>query len=172
MCNPGGSRSSVTRLLSSSNSIEKESSSGHFIVGLGRGAVITLLLASAINLAALQESIAAPTSAFRGCLRDAAVKANSEKVSGDAIEDYLKAQCSVQMGTLKGAITAFRMKNGMSKKAAASDADMTVDDYVSTPADNYKFMAARNAPPAAAKPATPAPVAASAPATPPATQPH
>jgi hypothetical protein len=133
--------------------------------------VIALLVASAINLAALQESIAAPTSAFRGCLRDAAAKANSEKVSGDAIEDYLKAQCSVQMGSLKSAITAFRMKNGMTKKAASSDADMTVDDYVATPADNYKFMALRNAPPAA-KPATPAPVAASAPATPPATQPH
>ena len=134
--------------------------------------MIALLVASAINLAALQESIAAPTSAFRGCLREAAAKANSEKVSGDAIEDYLKTQCSVQMSSLKSAITAFRIKNGMTKKAAASDADMTVDDYVATPVDNYKFMASRNAPPAAAKPATPAPVAASAPATPPATQPH
>ena len=33
------------------------------------------------------------------------------------------------------------MKNGMGKKAAADDAEMTVDDYVATPADNYKFMA-------------------------------
>ena len=36
---------------------------------------------------------------------------------------------------------SFRMKNGMSRKAAADDADMTVDDYVATSVDNYKFMA-------------------------------
>jgi hypothetical protein len=86
------------------------------------------------------------------------------------------------MGTLKEALIGFRMKNGMTRKAAASDAEMTVDDYVSTPVDNYKFTmktasaAAPAAPvaPAAAtqaaaalKPATPAPTPASAPATPP-----
>ena len=40
------------------------------------------------------------------------------------------AVCTAQMGTLKDALIAFRMKNGMGKKAAASDAAMTVDDYV------------------------------------------
>lgn len=117
--------------------------------------MIALVGASAIVLAALQASISAPTDAFRGCLRDAAGKAKSDKVGGDAIENYLKTACSVQMGTLKTAVIAFRMKNGMSKKAAADDADMTVDDYVSTPADNYRFMANLNAPKAAA-PAAPA----------------
>jgi len=50
------------------------------------------------------------------------------------------------MNTLKSAIIAFRVKNGMAKKAAASDAEMTVDDYVATPVDNYQFMAAERAP--------------------------
>jgi hypothetical protein len=120
--------------------------------------VIVLVAASAITLAALQESINAPTQAFRGCLRDAAAKATSEKVSGDDIEAYLRNACSGEMSTLKSAIIAFRVKNGMARKAAASDADMTVDDYVATPADNYKFMAAERAPqqPAAPPPATPA----------------
>jgi hypothetical protein len=57
------------------------------------------------------------------------------------------------MGTLKEALVAFRMKNGMSRKAASDDAEMTIDDYVSTPADNYKFMASQNAP--KAQPAAP-----------------
>jgi len=114
--------------------------------------MIALLMASAINLAALQASIAAPTDAFRSCLREAATKAKGEKVAGDAIEAYLKNACTTQLGTLKEALIAFRMKNGMTRKAAISDADMTVDDYVATPADNYKFMANMNAP----KPATPA----------------
>ena len=64
----------------------------------------------------------------------------------------------------------FRLKNGMTRKAAASDADMTVDDYVATPVDNYKYMASVDAPkPAtpAASSATPAPTPASAPSQPP-----
>ena len=103
--------------------------------------MIALLVASAINLTALQASIAAPTTAFRGCLRDAAAKAKGEKVGGDAIEAYLRSACTGQLGTLKQALIDFRLKNGMTRKAAISDADMTVDDYVSTPVDNYKFMA-------------------------------
>jgi hypothetical protein len=134
--------------------------------------MIALLVASTINLAALQAVIAAPTDAFRGCLRDAATKAKTEKVPGDGIEAYLKTACTAQMGTLKDALVAFRIKNGMTRKAAMGDADMTVDDYVSTPADNYKFMANMNAP----KPAVPAATTAlmtpaAAPATTAATQP-
>lgn len=103
--------------------------------------MIALMMASAINLAAAQAAIAAPTDAFRGCLREASAKAESEKVTGDAVEEYLRNACTVQMGSLKSALVAFRMKNGMTKKAADSDASMTVDDYVATPVDNYKFMA-------------------------------
>src|SRR3954468_11152349 len=115
--------------------------------------MIALLAASAIQLIAMQASITAPTDSFRSCLREAASKAKSEKVPGDGIEAYLKTACTGQMGTLKDALIAFRMKNGMSRKAAASDAEMTVDDYVATPADNYKFLAQQNAPKAAPAPA-------------------
>ena len=124
--------------------------------------MIIFVAASAISLVASQASIAAPTNAFRGCLREAATKAKGEKVAGDAIEAYLKTACTAQMGTLKEAVIGFRMKNGMSRKAAASDAEMTVDDYVASPADNYKFMAQQDAPKAA--PTTtvaPAPIPAS-----------
>jgi hypothetical protein len=126
--------------------------------------MIVLLAASAISLGAAQASITAPTNAFRSCLREAATKAKSEKV---AVEAYLKTACTGQMGSLKDALVSFRMKNGMSRKAAASDAEMTVDDYVATPADNYKFLANMDAPkaapaPAPAQSATPAPTPASA----------
>jgi hypothetical protein len=120
--------------------------------------MIAIVGASAISLSLLQAAIAAPTSAFRDCLREAATKAQNEKVGGDVIEDYLRNACTDQMGALKNAVIAFRIKNGMSKKAAAADADMTVEDYVATPADNYKFMVNYNAPkeqPAAAPAAAP-----------------
>jgi hypothetical protein len=122
-----------------------------------------LLGASALALVALQASIAAPTKDFRGCLHDAAAKATSEKVSADTIEDYLRSACTAQMGSLKDVLVQFRIKNGMTRKAAVDDAQMTIDDYVATPADNYKFQAAENAPkpkPAAA-PANPPPPQAS-----------
>lgn len=125
--------------------------------------MIALAGASALTLAALQASLAGPTTTFRGCLHDAADKATTEKVNADTIETYLRTACTVQMDALKDAIVAFRVKNGMSKKAAADDAEMTIEDYVATPADNYKFIATQNAPkaePAKAPPAPPAQVAA------------
>ena len=127
--------------------------------------MIALLGASMITLAALQASINAPTDAFRSCLREASARATGEKVAPDAVEGYLRAACSGQMQSLKSAVVAFRIKNGMAKKAASADADMTVDDYVATPVDRYKFMADQNAPAATAS-AQPAPTAAAAPAPP------
>ena len=123
--------------------------------------MIALLGATAITLTALQATINAPTQAFRNCLHDASDKALKEKVAGDAFEAYARNACGVSMGSLKSAVVAFRMKNGMGKKAAGDDAEMTVDDYVATSVDKYQFMASANAPqaPAAATPpaqATPA----------------
>jgi hypothetical protein len=124
--------------------------------------MIGLLGASAITLAALQAAINAPTHEFRDCLREAAAKATGEKVAADAIEDYLRNACTVQMGALKSAVIAFRVKNGMARKAAAADADMTVEDYVATPADNYKFMAEMDAKSHPQPAAAPAPAQAAA----------
>ena len=129
--------------------------------------MIALLGASAITLTALQATINAPTAAFRSCLREASTKANSDKVAPDAIEQYLRTACTVQMGSLKSAVVTFRTKNGMARKAAAEDADLTVEDYLAAPVDKYKFMATVNAKPAKpAAGATPALIAASAPAQP------
>jgi hypothetical protein len=122
--------------------------------------MILLLGLSAIHLSALQAGISAPTEAFRACLREASAKANNEKVTGDGIEAYLRSACSVDMDKLKGAVVAFRVKNGMARKAALSDAEMTVDDYVATPVDKYKFMVEQNSP-------APSAAAASAAVTPP-----
>jgi hypothetical protein len=113
--------------------------------------MIALVTASAITLAALQASINAPTEAFRGCLRESSAKATSEKVAADAIEAYLRNACSVPMGSLKSAVVAFRTKNGMARKTALQDADMTVDDYVATSVEKYQFMAEMNAPKPAAQ---------------------
>lgn len=130
--------------------------------------MIALVGATSIVLAALQASITAPTDAFRNCLKDASTKATTEKISGDAYEAYARNACSVPMSSLKSAVVAFRMKNGMGRKAAGDDADMTVDDYVATSVDKYQFFASQNTP---QKPAAPAATQAAAPATPNSQQP-
>ena len=109
--------------------------------------MIAFVGASAIYLIALQASIAAPTQTFRACLKDASGKATSQKIAPDAYEAFIRNACTAQLGALRSAVISFRMKNGMAHKAAADDADMTVDDYVGTSVDNYKFMADFNAPP-------------------------
>ncbi|MEO7654429.1 MAG: hypothetical protein ABIS23_01950 [Sphingomicrobium sp.] len=124
--------------------------------------MIVLLGASSIFLTALQASINAPTNAFRGCLKEATTKASSEKVAPDGIEDFLKAQCSAQMESLKGAVVAFRVKNGMARKTAVADANMTVEDYMAAPVDRYRFMAELNAPPKTQAAPAAAPAAAAA----------
>ena len=108
--------------------------------------MIAFLAASSIFLAGLQAAIAAPTDSFRACLREASTKATGEKVAGAAYEAYARNACSAELQKLKTAVIAFRMKNGMARKAAADDADMTVDDYVATSVDKYQFMAEINAP--------------------------
>ena len=130
--------------------------------------MLGLIGASAITLLAMQATINAPTEAFRGCLKANSEKATKEKVASDGIDAYLRGACSVEMGTLKDAVIAFRMKNGMGKKAAAEDASMTVDDYVATTVDKYQFMADLNKPkqPAAPAQAQAAAATPAAPATP------
>jgi hypothetical protein len=128
--------------------------------------MIVLLASTSIYLSALQASIAAPTEAFRGCLKTATQSATKEKVNPDGIEDYYRTTCGVQMESLKSAVVAFRVKNGMAKKAASADADMTVEDYMSGPADKYRYAAEMNksaAPADAAPLTTPAPAPASQP---------
>jgi len=122
--------------------------------------MIFVIGATAVSLAALQATINVPRDAFRACMREASTSAKSENVSGDNFEAYMRDKCSVQLGSLKSAITAFNVKNGMAKKAAASDADLTIEDYVASPVEHYRFMSGvtgSTPAPAATPPPQPAP---------------
>src|SRR5215213_10374745 len=124
--------------------------------------MIALVVASTLYLTGMQATINAPRDAFRACLKQAKEKATSEKVAGDAFEAYAREACSGKLATLKDALIGFSVKNGMARKTAANDANMTIDDYVGSTVDNYKFMADFNSPKPAASQAAAAPVAASA----------
>ena len=128
--------------------------------------MIALLGATVIYLIAGQAAIAAPRTAFTACLKTADSTATSQKVAGDAYEAFVRTTCSAQLGTLRSAMVNFNVKNGMSRKDAATDADLMIDDYLASSIDHYKFMVSTNEPPpkaAATAPAT-APTVAATPA--------
>jgi hypothetical protein len=137
--------------------------------------MIALFAASAIYLLGSQAVVAGQTNAYKNCLKQASTQAKKDKVGGDAYEAYARTACGAQIRALRDALIGFEVKNGTKHNEAASDADMTVDDYLASSVDNYKFLAgvaAENAKaeadakakaPAAAPPATPAATPASAP---------
>ena len=103
--------------------------------------MIAMIAASAMYMAALQAAVAAPTNAYKDCLKQTSSKAKTEKVSGDSYEAYARAACSAQITALTNALTAFSVKNGMKRKDAVTDANLIVDDYLASSVDNYKFLA-------------------------------
>lgn len=111
--------------------------------------MILAIAVTAISLTMLQATINAPREAFRQCARSAADSARSENVAGDAFEAYMRNSCSAEIGSLRGAIQAFNMKNGMAKKAAAEDAALTADDYAAGPIEKYRSRTAAALPAAA-----------------------
>ncbi len=116
--------------------------------------MIALVGATAIYLIATQAAINAPRTAFTACLKQADTKATSQKVAGDAYEAFVRNTCSAQLQALRSAMVGFNVKNGMSRKDAATDADLMVDDYLASSIDHYKFMVSTNEPPKAAAPAS------------------
>src|SRR5215475_12723327 len=103
--------------------------------------MIPLIAASAMFLAASQAAVAAPTNAYKDCLKQASIQAKKTKVGGDAYEAFARTTCSAQITGLRDALIAFEVKNGTKRKDAATDADLTVDDYLASSVDNYKFLA-------------------------------
>jgi hypothetical protein len=124
--------------------------------------MIILLAASSITLTALQASINVPRDSFKTCLKEASSKASSEKVAADAYETYVRAACSAQLGSFKGAVVKFDMGNKMSRAASDADANMMISDFLSSSLERYKYMSGSTASPAksaaaAVKPASPTP---------------
>ncbi len=130
--------------------------------------MLALVMGSVMYLLGAQAAITAPTNAFKDCLKATSAKAKTEKVAPANYEAYARTACSAQLAGLTSAITSFNVKNGMKRKDAADDAELTAGDYLTSSVDKYQYLAgvdAENAAAVAARSAPPAP-AATPPATP------
>jgi hypothetical protein len=103
--------------------------------------MLALVRGSALYMIAAQASMAAPTNAFRDCLKQTSAKAKSEKVAPANYEAYARNACGAQLAGLRNAITSFNVKNGMKRKDAADDAELTAGDYLASSVDKYQYLA-------------------------------
>ena len=121
--------------------------------------MIALVMSSALYMIATQASMAAPTNAFKDCLKATSTKAKNEKVAPANYEAYARNACSAQLTGLTNAITSFNVKNGMKRKDAYDDAELTAGDYLASSVDKYQYLAGVDAENAKAETPPPAPAA-------------
>jgi hypothetical protein len=95
---------------------------------------------TAMMLAALVQTSAINTQRdeYIACLKEAAAAAKAQKVAADAVEAHLRQACAVAEAKFEASLIAFDVKNKVSRKQAASDAQLQVDDFVVSAVDRYK----------------------------------
>lgn len=97
--------------------------------------MIVIVIAAAMTM----QAATGDRSAYVSCLKDAVTSAKGANVGVDAFKDYAHKACaSVEQG-FKAKLVSFNVKNGMSKKAAAEDADVQLEDYVYTAEERYRY---------------------------------
>ncbi len=132
--------------------------------------MISLLVAGAVGLTALQAGIDVPRKNFSSCLSAAYTDALAKKVEVDAYGAFITAACSAQADALRNGLIAFDVKNGIKRTQAAADAQVQIDDYLAMSGENYEARAPKKNPvrnagqtTAPVPNATPPPTAAAAP---------
>ena len=81
----------------------------------------------------------APRNAYRSCLNDAVMSAKGANVAVDGFKDYAHKTCASVEDGLRSKLVSFNVKNGMSKKSAADDAQVQLEDYMYTYEEKYRY---------------------------------
>ncbi|MDP1908717.1 MAG: hypothetical protein Q8K85_10475 [Hyphomicrobium sp.] len=126
--------------------------------------MISLMVASAIGLTALQAGIDGPRKNFVACLKGAFDSALTQNVASPDYGAFIIRTCTAQADSLRSGLIGFDLKNGIRRTQAAADAQAQIDDYVAMSTEKYESKLAVSKPQAAAPAATvPPPTPASAP---------
>jgi hypothetical protein len=99
---------------------------------------------TAVIVAGLLQSAAINTKrdAFLSCLDQQIAAAKAQNVSGELFETQVRESCAASADAMKAELIAFDIKNKVPRKQAAADAQLQIDDFVSTSASQYKKKAA------------------------------
>ena len=99
------------------------------------------MIATTIAIAMMVQVGAAQREAYVSCLRDAVAAAKGANVTAEGFKDYAHQRCASAEDGFKSKLVSFNVKNGMSKKAAADDAQVQLEDYVYTYEEKYRYSA-------------------------------
>ena len=97
---------------------------------------------TAVIVAALVQSAAinSQRDSYLACLKQAMETAKTQKIAADAFEAHLQQACAPVESTFEAALIGFDVKNKIPRKQAAADAQLQVDDFVTTSVERYKIM--------------------------------
>lgn len=101
--------------------------------------MIVIVLAAAMMM--VQAGSGDARAAYRSCLNDAVVSAKSANISADGFKDYAQKTCAAMEQAFKAKLVSFNVKNGMSKKEAAEDAQIQLEDYMYPYDEKYRYSA-------------------------------
>ena len=77
---------------------------------------------------------------YLACLKSGLETAKEQKMPADSYEAYLRQNCAAIEATFEASLIAFDVKNKVPRKQAATDAQLQVDDFVSSSVERYKLM--------------------------------
>ena len=97
--------------------------------------MISLMIAAAMMV----QAGSADRTAYRACLNDAVASAKAANIGVDGFKEYARKTCAAVEGNFKAKLVSFNVKNGMSKKTAAEDAEVQLDDYLYTAEEIYRY---------------------------------
>lgn len=101
--------------------------------------MIVLVAASVMWAASFQSAAAdGARSTLRTCIREAAAEAKTQKMASDAFSTFAMQKCTSQAASFRSAVWAFDSKNKVSKKQSESDANVQIEDFVTTAASRYQ----------------------------------
>lgn len=105
--------------------------------------MIIVAIASMFAVATVDTAASAQRSALSKCLKESVAKAKSAKVEVGAFDAYMRSQCATQEADLRKAVIAIDVKNGISRKDAAENADLDVGDYFVSTGERYEAEVGR-----------------------------
>ena len=97
-----------------------------------------LTITSMLAAASLDTAASSQRSALSKCLKESIANAKSAKVAVGAFDAYMRSQCAAPEADLRRAVTAIDVKNGISRRDAAENARLDLDDYFLSTAERYE----------------------------------
>lgn len=100
---------------------------------------------TAVILAALIQSAAINNQRdnYLACLDKAFAAAKTQKMAAEGLDAHLRQACASIETPFKASLVAFDVKNKVSRKQASADAQVQVDDFVTSLVERYRALAAR-----------------------------